>query len=339
MTDQNHMSETELIPQIQEVKRKRGRPRKHPEGFTRNTGNPPGRPPSRPPGRPKGTGTYPRLSAAERDWFPDLTPQQMDDFEKADPMTLRRMLEKRLEDAAKIRGMIPKQIARKRKPLRAHKKIANLEPVVMTIRVDRVTAQVLKIHALQRMVPRITLLRDIILCWMNACSDFDLDIFATVMPKGVRAKKALEVYPGYLASLGFAGGYDVEPLPLPERPRTRPHDIPPPPAASTPMPTRTLPMPEPLSEPVIQEAGDDVVGDVVSTGAPSEQPTPPTPTLDPVTGFEIPEGGLKPKYAGLGFDTPPLTPGLGNGAQTLEYGTVYSPEDQAPPPKRQDPIV
>lgn len=81
---------------------------------------------------------------------------------------------------------------------------------VSSLRLDFITSEVLKLHALQRRVHLSTLMCDILGVWAEQATDYHQAIFRECLPPGVRAAGVPERWVGYLASLGYRPLYGTD---------------------------------------------------------------------------------------------------------------------------------
>jgi hypothetical protein len=131
------------------------------------------------------------------------------------------------------------------------------EPVWVQIRMDAISYELLKIHALQRRVKVTPFISDILNGWLANATDYSQALVREMLPAGARAMPVPERWGtvGYLASLGYKKAVEEQ---LPPDPPDRPihgfdadlsprHDVPPPP--DTPVTVAPVIAPEPAAAP------------------------------------------------------------------------------------------
>lgn len=165
-----------------------------------------------------------------------------------------------------------------------------------TLKLDIISAEALKIHAIQRRVSQAALIADILNCWIKIATDYNQALFRELLPPGARAAEAPERWQGYLASLGFARALSVKqnelpqgdtgPLPGVQAPvGPRRHDVSPPVDV---VPTQEAPLTPPPDPASIQNRSSEAYGtDNPRENRQTAREKPPEPRGDAkIRGFE-----------------------------------------------------
>jgi len=165
---------------------------------------------------------------------------------------------------------------------------------ISSVRLDFVSAELLKLHAFQRRVHLTTLISDILNGWLDVATDYKQALFRECLPEGVTAASTPERFVGYLASLGFRPLYQFADAGEPQTVNPVAEQ---PPAADPAIPPIVIEKPITMA---------DVVPPMTPIGAqtPPEEPDPmPEPPPAPPTGW----GSAAQAYM-LGMDTGAVGP-------------------------------
>lgn len=247
-------------------------------------------------------------------------PEPYEDPRTAGPLAAPQRSKRRRVEATPAGG-----VAVKSPHLRIAKGVTRRRPHEMqavrymtSIKLDVISAEVLKLHAYQRHVAQSVLISDILNLWLGAATDYGQALFREMLPTGARAADVPERWAGYLASLGFA-------------PSTMPQETPIPSVGTAPplpdAPAHSVPPPRSSSALAGSDAGTRQTAAATDL-APPEADTPPggsgskqaLPALEPGR-LRRPGAGRKPLLQEMGEPSPERRPApvrLQGPAQPLE---------------------
>lgn len=194
---------------------------------------------------------------------------------------------------------------------------------ISSLKLDLISAEILKLHAYQRRVAMTVLISDILNLWIAVATDYNQALFREMLPSGARAAAVPERWAGYLASLGFAPSMLQDSVPTTDLPAA-PVD-----GQTAPEPSHPLPPAAPSLSPQRGPGRPPLDG---SNPPPEDE----RPAAIDLTMPQPMQGSVPPAVAPQVQhvrppDSEPVAPpsvGWGNAAQMIDLG--YHPSLQSP---------